>query len=92
MRATRRSWTIRQTCFKLITYSIYHDFKLSLMAVYFAGPNIVLAYDRHHQSNSKNASSFFRMKLRCFSESFQIGMEVWKKSFHVISEHMHLGE
>ena len=58
MRATRRGWTIRRACLKLITDSIYHDFKLSLMVVFFAGPNIVLAYDCRHQSNSINLVLF----------------------------------
>ena len=30
------------------------------------------------------------MKLPCFSYSLQVRVKVWKKSFHVIPEHMHV--
>ena len=38
--------------------------------------------------NSANTSSYFAWNYAAFHRIFQVSVKVWKKSFHVISEHM----
>ena len=76
-----RSWTIGQPCIKLITDSIYHGFKRSLLVVFFAGPTIVLACDCHHQSNSINTNSYFAWNYAAFHRIFKSGWKYRKRAF-----------